>query len=358
MTAEQRVSAERLAEFAARVLRACQVPPADAELVADSLVAADLWGHQSHGVLRLGWYVDRLRSGVMNTRTEPELVVDAGAVATLDGGDGVGQVLAARAATEAIERAGRHGVGVVAVRNSNHFGTAAYFTRMAPPRGCIGLLATNASAAMAPWGGREKRVGSNPWSIAAPLGGQRQLVLDIANTAVARGKIYLADNRGEPIPAGWAMAADGRPTTDPREAIAGLIMPMAEHKGYAISVMMDVLAGVLTGSGFGAGIKGPYQAAERSGAGHLYLALDIAAFLPVEEFVRRANQLVDELKATPPAPGASPIRYPGEGEMLAEQRHRAAGLELPAQTVADLDRVAAELGLRPLAGNGEERPCR
>ena len=260
-----RIDAGRLTSFAVAVLAAVGVPDADARLVADSLVTADLWGHQSHGVLRLSWYVNRIRAGVMRPVTTPETVSDTGALVVVDGHDGVGQVLAAHAAREAAGRAHEHGVGVVAVRNSNHFGTAAYFTRMAARDGCVAILATNASPAMAPWGGRRKTVGTNPWSIAAPAGGHDVMVMDIANTAVARGKVYLARQRGEAIPAGWAIDADGAPTTDPAAAIAGVILPMAGHKGYAISLMMDVLSGVLTGSAFGAAVSGPYQVERRSG---------------------------------------------------------------------------------------------
>ena len=250
MTADQElprgadpVSPPRLARFVAAVLAAVGVPAGDAGLVADGLVTADLWGHQSHGVLRLSWYVNRIRAGVMRAVTTPETVSDTGPLAVVDGHDGVGQVLAAHAAREATRRAREHGVGVVGVRNSNHFGTAAYFTRMAARDGCVAILATNASPAMAPWGGRGRVVGTNPWSIAAPAGRHDVVVMDIANTAVARGKVYLARQRGEPIPAGWAIDADGAPTTDPAAAIAGAILPMAGHKGYAISLMMDVLAG-------------------------------------------------------------------------------------------------------------------
>src|SRR5690349_17642076 len=191
------------------------MPPADARLAADTLVQADLWGHQSHGVMRLSWYVGRLRAGIMKAAAEPALVVDAGAVAVIDGRDSMGQVLSARAADEAIGRARAHGVGVVAVRNSNHFGTAMYFTLRAARAGCVAFLSTNASPAMAPWGGRRKAVGTNPWSLAAPAGTHPPMVLDIANTAVARGKVYLARQKGMPIPQGWAIDRDGAPTTDP-----------------------------------------------------------------------------------------------------------------------------------------------
>lgn len=349
-----RIDARRLTRFAADVLTACGMPPADAHLVADSLVQADLWEHQSHGVLRLRWYVDRLRAGVMRAVSEPETVVDAGAIAVVDGHDGVGQVLAAHAARMAITRARQHGLGAVAVRNSNHFGTAAYFTRMAPPEGCIGVLATNASPAMAPWGGRQKMVGSNPWSLAAPLGGDDAMVMDISNTAVARGKIYLAKNRDTPIPQGWAITSQGEPTTDPAEAIAGIILPMGEHKGYAISLMVDVLAGVLSGSEFGPRVEGPYQSERRSGCGHFYLALRIDAFLPLSEFTSRMQSLVKDIKSVPLAEGFDEVFYPGEIEARAAERNLRKGLQLPDRTLADLLRLAEELGVDTTSPEGDD----
>lgn len=340
------VPVDDLLDLTSRVLVATGVPGDDAHLVADSLVRADLWGHQSHGLLRLPWYVARIRSGVMTPVTAPETVVDAGAVAVLDGHDGIGQVLAAQAAREAIGRARHHGIGAVGVRNSNHFGTAAYFTRMAAPQGCIGVLTTNSSPAMAPWGGREKAVGSNPWSVATPAGAGRVSVMDVSNTVVARGKIYLARQRGVQTPSGWAITTEGRPTTDPAEALAGTILPMAEHKGYVISVMMDVLSGVLTGSGFGAQVAGPYQSARRSRAGHLYIAIDVSAFMPVDEYEGRMQALLTELKSVPRAEGVAEIFFPGEMEDRAEARGLLEGVDLPDQTLVDLATVASEVGVR------------
>jgi len=339
------VDAGRLIEFGQNLYEKLGVPAADAHRIADSLVQADLWGHASHGVMRLPWYARRLQSGVMRALTAPQFVVDAGAVAVIDGGDGVGQVLATAAVDAAIERATLHGIGAVAVRNSNHFGTAMYYSLRGPPQGCIVMVTTNASPAMAPWGGREKRVGNNPWSIAAPAGKYAPMVLDIANTAVARGKIYLAKQKGQAIPAGWALDENGKPTLDPAAAIAGLIAPMAGHKGYAISVMMDMLSGVLTGSAFGRDVRGPYQAAQRSGCGHLLIALDIKAFLPPAEFDRRMEQLIGQLLSTPVAEGGTEVLYPGQLEARNDLRQRRDGLLLPQQTISDLDALAAELGI-------------
>jgi LDH2 family malate/lactate/ureidoglycolate dehydrogenase len=346
MAGYSRIAPQRLLDFATAVYTRAGMSEADAGLAADTLVQADLWGHQSHGVMRLSWYVGRLKAGVCDPRAQPELAVDAGAVAVLDGKDGMGQVLTARAMNEAIGRARMHGIGAVALRNSNHFGTAMYFTLMAARAGCIGFLSTNASPAMAPWGGRRKTVGTNPWSWAAPAGRHPPMVLDIANTGVARGKVYLARQKGLPIPQGWAINAAGAPTIDPAEAIDGIILPMAQHKGYAIAVMMDMLSGVLSGSAFGATVHGPYQAEHRSGAGQFMIALNIAAFQPLAEFGERMERLIAELKAVPLAQGFEEIVYPGELEARSESRHRAEGLILPADTHADLQKLAGEFGLQ------------
>ena len=178
----------------------------------------------------------------------------------------------------------------------------------------MAILTTNASPAMAPWGGRQKVLGTNPWSLAAPYADDKVLALDIANTAVARGKIYLARQRGEAVPDTWALDADGVPTTDAAEAVRGLILPMAGHKGYAITFMMDVLSGALTGSQVGTGVHGPYEADKRSGCGHLMIAIDVATLRSPDDFAASVAALVDEVKAAPLAPGFTEIVYPGELE--------------------------------------------
>jgi LDH2 family malate/lactate/ureidoglycolate dehydrogenase len=340
-----RVDATELTDFGTAVLIALGVPDEDAHLVSDSLVTADAWGHPSHGMLRLGWYAARLQSGAMSPVTVPDLVVDGGAVAVLDGRDGVGQVVTDRACQEAVRRAGAHGIGLVAVRNSNHFGTAAYWTRRMARAGCVGILTTNGSPAMAPWGGRQKTVGANPWSIATPGGSHAPVVLDIANTGVARGKIYAALQRGEAIPSTWAIDADGAPTTDPRTAIDGLLLPMAGHKGYGISFMMDVLSGVLTGSSYATGVAGPYVPDRRSGCGHLVLALRIDAVIDPADFDRRIDDLIATTKAVPLAQGVDEVFYPGEIEDRAEERSRRDGISLPEQTVVDLRRLGDDVGV-------------
>jgi len=345
MSAAPRVDAVRLTGFAAAVYSGAGMSEADARLVADTLVQADLWGHQSHGVLRLGWYLDRVRNKVMNPVTKPEFVVDAGAMALIDGHDGVGHVLTVLATKEAVKRAKAHGIGAVGVRNSNHFGTCMYYTMMGAREGCVMFLTTNGGPAMAPWGGMKKIIGTNPWSVAAPVGNRAPFVVDMANTGVARGKIYLARNKRLPIPLGWAINNAGEPTTDPQEAIDGIILPMAEHKGYAIAAMVDVLSGVLTGSGFLSAVHSPYKTAEKSNCGHLMIAMNIAAFQPLADFNARMEQFADEIKAVPTAKGFDEVFYPGEIEANNDKRNRKEGLQLPDDTLADLKRIARETGL-------------
>ncbi len=345
------VAPTALVAFVTDVLTVRGVPGADAALLADSLVTAELWGHASHGVLRLPWYAARLASGAMAAVTEVEQVVDQGPVVVLDAHDGIGQVAAGRAVDLGIERARRHGIAGIAVRNSGHFGTAAYFTRAVAEAGCFAILMTNASPAMAPWGGRRKSVGTNPWSIAAPAGRHGAVVMDLANTAVARGKVYLAAERGEQIPDGWAATADGTPTTDPAEAIDGLILPMAGAKGYVISFMMDVLAGVLTGSAFGDSVAGPYDPTRRSGAGHLLLVIDVASLGDADEFACRMEQLVDQTHSGELASWADQILVPGELEDRARVRNERDGIRLAPATWAALGLLAEPHGI-PLPPTG------
>jgi LDH2 family malate/lactate/ureidoglycolate dehydrogenase len=349
----QSVNPETLRTFVADVYRSTGVSDEDARIAADAMVQADLWGHQSHGVLRLAWYYARLRSGAMKTTTHLTFPVDAGAIAVMDGNDGIGPVIARAAALDAVRRAQAHGVGAVSVRNSNHFGTCMYFTRMAAARGCIMLCTTNGGPNMAPWGGLGKMIGTNPWSVAAPAGRHAPMVMDVANSGVARGKIFLAQMRREAIPPGWAVDARGRPTTDPVEALKGFILPMAEHKGYAIGVMIDVLSGVLSGSGFMTDVHGPYDPVNRSRAGHLMIALNISAFQPLEEFNARMERYVDTLKAAPVAEGIDEVFYPGEKEARAHERQERDGLFLPDDTFICLDEVAKQAGIETVIRDRE-----
>jgi LDH2 family malate/lactate/ureidoglycolate dehydrogenase len=340
----QYIAHDRLTQFAKAVYQSTGMSEEDALLAADTLVQAELWGHSSHGLLRLAWYYARLQSGAMKPITNSRLLVDSNAIALMDGADGVGQVIAKRAILESVERAKKHSVGIVSVRNSNHFGTCMYFTRIGAQNGCISILMSNAGPNMAPWGGRQKKIGTNPWSIAVPAGKYGAVVMDMANSGVARGKIYLAQKRRQSIPSDWAIDKDGRPTTDPQAAIEGFILPMAGHKGYVMGVMVDILSGVLSGSAFLDQVHGPYDPVNRSGAGHFIVSLNVAAFQPLAEFELRIDEYIRSLKDVPLAQGYEQVYFPGEMENQADVRNRSLGLLLPEDTKLSLIQVAKESG--------------
>jgi len=338
------IKSEDLLQFAQAVYESEGVPKEDALLAADTLVQSELWGHPSHGLLRLSWYYARLRSGAMKPITNTTLVVNSNAIAILDGGDGVGQVVAKRAIEESVQRAKQHSVGIVSVKNSNHFGTCMYFTRMGAKAGCITILMSNAGPNMAPWGGRQKKIGTNPWSIAVPGGKHDAVVMDMANSGVARGKIYSAQKRRQSIPNDWAIDKEGRPTTDPQAAIEGFILPMAGHKGYVMGVMVDILSGVLSGGAFLDQVHGPYDPVNKSGACHLAISLNVSAFQTLTEFEQRIDEYIRSLKDVPLAEGHEQIYFPGEMEAQADIKNRRLGLLLPEDTIASLKQVAIESG--------------
>jgi LDH2 family malate/lactate/ureidoglycolate dehydrogenase len=340
-----RIDPDRLRHFITDIYLAMDVPADAAAHLADTLVAADLWGHSSHGVMRTFWYGARIDSGATRLDTKPRIISDTGPLLALDGGDGIGQWIAQKAVDLALQRAGKYGIAAISIGNSGHFGTAMYFTRQLAMRNMIGFLATNASPAMPPAGGREKLIGNNPQSWAAPTGLAVPYLLDFAHSAVARGKIYLAREKGEAIPVGWALDSNGQPTTDPSEAIAGTLLPMAGHKGAGLSAMMDVLSGLLSGGETGDGVTGPYVADRRSGAGHFLIAIDIASLRPLDGFLADMQAMIASWKASAPQDGVAEILYPGEPEHQHETASRSAGIALPAEILDDLLTRAASLGL-------------
>jgi len=275
-------------------------------------------------------------------------VTESGAIAVMDGGNGSGQVVTQEAMQQVIVRAKMHGIGAVAVRNSGNFGTAMYFTSQAAKEGCAGFLSTNTGLAMAPWGGREKLIGTNlvdcctGWQAPADDAGHCQ-------HGGGAGKLCLARQRGEPIPLVWAIDPNSKPTIDPVAGIAGNILPFAGHKGYAIATMMDILSGILSGSQFADRFTGPYVSEGRSGIRHLALALNISAFRPLDEFNADTEALVAKIKNAPKAPDIDEIFYPGEIEARNEQRQLAEGIVIPANKLADLDAAAQENGVPTLS---------
>lgn len=334
----KRVDAAKTERLVTAIYAGLGVPDDDAALLGKALVDADLRGVNSHGCRWVSVYARNIRSGGANLHPVVRVVRDDGATVLLDGDGGLGHILAARAMTIAIERAKERGVGVVSMRNSLHIGALAYYTQMAADAGCIGYSTTNAGIVMVPPGGREKVVGLNPLSWAAPTARPWSFNLDMATSVVAGSKLGLARERGEKIPLGWAIDRDGNPTDDPEKGQEGGILPLGGPKGYGLSVMLDIMSGVLSGGRFGRGLGS-------KGSAQLYQALDIEHFIPLDDFKARMEELIAQIKGSALAPGSKGIFFPGEIEYNLKQDRRANGLPLDAFVRGELKREAQELGL-------------
>ena len=341
----QFVDSEKLRWLVTEIYLALGLNGALAELLSDSLVSADLWGHSSHGVLRTSWYGERLKTGAMDARTTIEVLTDTGPLLALDGQNGVGQAVTSEAVRLVAERARQYGIGCASIRRSGHFGTAMYFTKLLAEQNMIGFLTTNASPSMAAFGGAEKIIGNNPQSWSAPTNLAAPFILDIAHTTVARGKIYLARERQENIPDDWAVSKEGQATTDPAEAILGTLLPMAGHKGFGLSAMMDVLSGVLSGGAFGTAVNGPYIADKQSGACHFLFAIDISKLRDLDVFKADMGQLIQQWKTSQKAEGVAEIYYPGEKEYRHREDAERNGLCLAHDTLSNLVRFAQDCGI-------------
>jgi LDH2 family malate/lactate/ureidoglycolate dehydrogenase len=339
------VKSEPLEKFCIQVLEKLGVPEEEAEITAKTLVMANLRGVDTHGVLRLPLYAARLKGGAMaasvNLTTEKETL----ATALLDGHDGIGQVISCRAMQLAIRKAREVGVSFVAVRRSNHFGAAAYYPMMALAHDMIGIALTNASPRLAPTGGIERLFGNNPWSVAVPAGERLPVVLDMANSLVAAGKIRVLQKEGKPIPEGWALNQYGEPTTDAGDALKGILLAIGGYKGYGITLMVDLLTGVLADSNYGPRVKGLDQNVDPAGAAHSFIAINLAAFTDTEAFKARMDAYIDEIKSSAKARGADVIYLPGEPEFLRMQERTANGFPLQAKVVEELRAIGKELGI-------------
>lgn len=349
-----RVDPAGLEETVQAVFARLGLPDPDAAVVAEALVEADLIGVSSHGVSNYveALYVPGLRAGTIAARPELKVVAETKVTATLDGGGGMGHVVGRRAMALAIEKASAHGVGLVTVRNSRHYGMAGHYALRALERDMIGLSLTNSDALVMPARGTEARVGTNPISVAVPTGREAPFLLDMATSAVPLGKVMLHARAEQPLPDGWAADDAGRVTTDSAAAAtARRLVPLGGrellggHKGYGLGALVDVLCGMLAGGPGGSlgGLGGP--------VGHFFGALDVAAFRPLEEFKAAMDDYLRYLVDTPAHDPELPVIYPGVKEARARAEREGAGVPLHPKVVAYLTGLCAELGVEPRLGS-------
>jgi LDH2 family malate/lactate/ureidoglycolate dehydrogenase len=331
----------QLEEYGAHLLAAAGLPEEDALLVASSLVDANLRGVDSHGISRIPIYVKRLQLGLVNTHPDVRVVSESGGALVVDGDNGMGQVVMQRSLELALSCVPSAGTVSVAVRNSNHYGSGAYFAKKAAAANTAIFLYGNAPSTMAAWGGRERFLGTNPYTFCVPAGNREPMILDMATSVVARGRIILAEQVGEKIPEGWAVDPDGEPTTDPESALAGSVLPFGGPKGYGIALMVEIMAAMFSGAASGPEIGDLYDDLERpQGVGAFFTLHDIGAFQPLDHFSQRMENLFDAIKQSGSADRE--VLIPGELEARAAQLNAEHGITVPSAVVVELEKLSPD----------------
>jgi LDH2 family malate/lactate/ureidoglycolate dehydrogenase len=336
------ISAEDLTSWAAGLLEAANFPRPTAQLVAESLVAANLRGVDSHGVQLLPYYVEQVERGDMDATAVGRIESESGACLLYDGANGAGQHIASVCCGHAIRLAHKHGLAIVVARESNHFGAAAYWAQKISAAGMIGIVMCNASPIVAPWQAKEPRLGTNPICMSVP----GPWLLDMATTTVANNRIFKALMNGEEsIPAGWAVDSDGVPTTNTDAAIRGMPMPLGGYKGSGLAMMVELLCGALSGGAMSVDVGGIRIQGKPTRVSQTFLAIDAGRFVPPDEFHRRVEWLVNTVKSAAPAKGYDEVMVAGDPEWRAEAERRQNGVPLGDGTWQCLAEVAARLGV-------------
>jgi LDH2 family malate/lactate/ureidoglycolate dehydrogenase len=334
-----------LRRFSTDCLRALGATEDEAEIVTDGLITASLWWHpgQGQGLEKFFRFHRQVKIGGIVPDATMEWIREESSIALLDAGKGFGYVSAHRAMARAVERARQTGIAMVGVRRSNHFGIAGYHANYAASQGMIGWAFTNARAEMAPWGSARPVLGTNPWGIAIPRGHTFPIVLDMALTMSGKGMMRWYERLGRPIPDTWALTPDGRRTTNPSEAMDGPVLPIGEYKGYGLSLVTDVLTGVMTGALFGLQV---FQDDSNHDVGHLMVAINPESFMSRSEFEQRLEQLIDEVKSAEPIDPDRPVMLPGEAEFRRLEQRKRDGIPVARDTVEQLRDLAQEIGVQ------------
>jgi L-2-hydroxycarboxylate dehydrogenase (NAD+) len=348
----QRFSVAAMTAFTRDALLASGVPAADAELAARQMIEADLTGFDAHGIVRLGNYMNWIKSGRVNAKAKIKVLQRSGATALVDGDDGIGHLVMTYAMNLAIELARESGIGWVGARNSNHAGAAGIYPEMAVAQGMVGIYAAVSTMNhMAPWGGSEALMGTNPIAIAIPAGQEAPVILDIATSLSSFGNIRQHLARGEPLQEGWVVhSKTGQPITDPKKVDEGVLLPIGGHKGSGLALMIGLLAGVLNGAAFGRDVvdpSGPGNGATNTG--QFVVALDVSRFIAPEVFAAEMDRHLKDLASSPKLPGFDAIRLPGSDRRKRRAERSANGVQLPPGLIKQLDAMAATMKIAPLA---------
>ena len=340
-----RVSAQKLEDFTARALQAVGISALESRSIAALMTRADLQGSDGHGVFRLPQYIRRIKGGAVNVKPDIRVVREAAGMALVDGDNGMGHLVMRFATGKAIEKAKSAGVAWAGVKWSNHAGPASLYAGMPLEHDMAGLyLAVGNANHLPPWGGLDMLLSTNPIAVAVPAGEEPPIVLDMATTVAAYGKVKTKAQRGETMPEGWMMDRQGRPLTDPKRANEGFLLPIGGYKGYGLALIFGLLAGTLNGAAMGKDVV-DFNADDTTptNTGHVIVAINVDAFQPVAEFKRSVDALIRDIRASRRLPGVERIRLPGEGSHAARAERMKNGIPLPAPLAASLNQLAGEL---------------
>ena len=341
--------------FTRDALLAHGLPAADAELAAKQMIEADLTGFDAHGIMRLGNYCNWIKSGRVNPKPNIKVLQRSPGTALVDGDDGIGHLVMTYAMNLAIELARQSGVGWVGARNSNHAGAAGIYAEMPVAHGMVGIYAAVSTLNhMAPWGGAEPLLGTNPIAVAIPAGNAAPVVLDIATSVVSNGAIRSYAAEGRPMPEGWVISReDGKPITDGRRLAEGMFVPIGTYKGSGLAIVLGLLGGPLNRAAFGRDVKDVNaEQVRETNTGHFVIALDVARFVAPEIFVAEVNRHVRDLGASKKLPGVDEIRIPGQGRLARRTDRQTNGVPLSATLLRQLDEVAKSLAIDAIAARG------
>ena len=337
-------SPAELGDYCKKVLVASGVAEDCAQAVTEVLIDADLTGVSTHGVSRMSIYMERMEKGMVSRENNIKIVKEGPTTAAIDAGNTLGAPSAKFAMETCIRKAKEYGCGFATVNHSNHFGATAFYTKMAAREGMIGFACTNLRGKIAPFGGAEPFMGTNPISIAVPSG-DLPVVLDMTPSVVALGKLILAQKLGKSIPLGWALDKDGNPTTDPAEGRKGSLIPIGGPKGSGLAIMVDVLSGILSGAGYGMHLHDLYEFDAPQGVGHFMGAIDISRFIDLDAFKAAMDQMTAEIKGLRKAEGFNEILMPGELELRRAKTNLEQGIEIPDQVYEELLTLGRPYGL-------------
>ncbi|HSN39785.1 MAG TPA: Ldh family oxidoreductase [Burkholderiales bacterium] len=346
----RRYAASDLEQFIARALEAVGVPPADAKSIGELMTRADVQGSEGHGIFRLPQYIRRIRGGAVNVKPKIKVAREAAGMALIDGDNGMGHLVMRLAAEKAIEKAKTAGVAWVGVKWSNHAGPASLYAGMPLAHDMVGLyLAVGNANHLPPWGGIDMLLSTNPIAVAIPAGEEQSIVLDMATTVAAYGKVKTKAQRGETMPEGWMMDRQGRPLTDPKRSNEGFLLPIGGYKGYGLALIFGMLAGTLNGAAMGKDVV-DFNADDTTptNTGHVIVAINVEAFQPVAEFKKSVDVLVRDIRNSKRLPGVDRIHIPGEGSHAARADRLKHGVPLPEALLKALAQLAGELRIAPL----------